>query len=200
MGQQPWARPPRSIGSEGIGDCVIASQVRQENAGRQWRTTSSRRGGCCRILVTSSHICRSRLSGAAGAALGRQGLDIPPRQAVRQRLAAASPRMLLRRRAAGCLALGFVGPPCAAMSAERAPRRAVAEAPQPRPPRALMIARTSRGGGAQFAPGAAPPNCLRLQANFREATGRVFFGQLFAQRRDHRHSAVGSPTSPSRTP
>lgn len=36
-------------------------------------------------------------AGPAGAALGGQVLDIPPRQAVRQRLAAVSPRLVLRR-------------------------------------------------------------------------------------------------------
>jgi hypothetical protein len=47
-------------------------------------------------------------AGGAGAALGGQVLNVAPRQALRQRLAAAASRLLLRRLGAGRLVLGVV--------------------------------------------------------------------------------------------
>jgi hypothetical protein len=63
----------------------------------------------CHVLA---HLAQRAAAGSAGAAFGGQVLDIPPRQVLRQRAAATTLSLLLRRRTAGRLVFGVTGAGC----------------------------------------------------------------------------------------
>lgn len=137
-----------------------------------------------------AHLAQRATAGTAGAALGGQMLDIPPRQAVREWAAAASTRLLLRRLGAGSLVLGIVR---AARSGDVGQhlfepqlqlldlaRPALRRSPEPLLPQTRDLH-----------PRPFPLERLGLQAEFRDAAGRALLGQFPAQRRDHRHQRGG---------
>ena len=124
-----------------------------------------------------AHLAQRAAAGAAGAAPGGQVLDIPPRQAVRQRLATTAPCLLLGRLGTGRLVLGVI---LAARSSDVGQhlvepqlqlldlaRQALRRWPEPLVPEPRDLH-----------PQPLRLECLGLQAEFRDATGRALLGQL----------------------